>query len=182
MFPLTLLFVGVTTIGFDLATSVHAAQVTRDVGSMFVRGVNFNATPNKQLAVRLSGGLGLAVTGGEGVLYLSKVTFISAETCESLDLYPCNADKLVITQRIVIGDPSLRPSDIGTPSPSLLNSEGWVTLGRGYKQEPSAVATLPGLVLPEGEYAYVTESFFDVPRVSMWGNSNARGVYGRVIF
>jgi hypothetical protein len=179
MFPLTLLFLGVTTLGFDLATSVHAAQVTRDVGSMYVRGVNFAATANQDLAVRLASGLGLQRTSGRGVLYLTKVTFISQETCESLALSPCNADRLVMTQRLVIGNPSLRTSNLGTPNSNLLNADGLVAR---YKEEASAVVTMPGMVLPEGEYAYITEAYFDVPRVSIWGNSNARGVYNRVVF
>jgi hypothetical protein len=179
MFPLTLLFLGVTTLGFDLATSVHAAQVTRDVGSMYVRGVNFSATANQDLAVRLGHGLGLQRTGGQGIVYLSKITFVSRQTCQALALVPCNSDKLVITQRVKIGNSSLRPSALGTPNANLMNSEGLVSR---YKEEASAVANLPGMVLPEGEYAYITESYFDVPRVSIWGNSNARGVYNRVIF
>jgi hypothetical protein len=179
MFPLTLLFLGVTTLGFDLATSVHAAQVTRDVGSMYVRGVNFSATANQDLAVRLGTGLGLQRTAGDGVIYMSKITFISRQTCTALALSPCNADRLVITQRVKIGNSALRPSAIGTPNAYLLNSEGLVSR---YKEEASAVADIPGMVLPEGEFAYITESYFDVPRVSIWGNSNARGVYNRVIF
>jgi hypothetical protein len=178
MLPLVGILIGMTVVGLNIGVSVQASQVTRDLGSMYVRGINFNLSKNQEVAVRLAEGLGLQLSGGDGLIYLSKVTFVSRDTCTALGLSPCNQDKHVITQRIVIGNSALRPSSLGTPNSSLINSDGLV---KDYKQESSAVATLPGLNLMDGEYAYVCESYFDVVRLSISG-APERGVHTIAVF
>lgn len=177
--PLVLTLMGITVVGLTLARSIHVARVARDAGSMYVRGVDFSKDGNKNILVRLSVPLGLARTGGAGVVILSKVTWIPQSKCLALALSPCNGDQHVITQRITIGNPALRSSNLGTPSPACLDSEGLVI---NYLQEPSAVATFPFLQLREGEYAYVSEAYFPAPDLDFPGFQTGVGNYTRAIF
>jgi hypothetical protein len=170
--PLVLLLLGVTTTGLGLGRSVQVAQICRDAASMYVRGVDFSRDGNKDVLVRLSQGLGMTRNGGDGLIILSKVTFIPQQTCTDLSLFPCNGDRHVITQRIVVGDPSLRASAVGTPNAGLLDSKGLV---RDYIKEVSAVATFPMMTLQNGQYAYVAEVHF----VGFMGGAP---IYSRAIF
>ncbi len=139
---------------------------------MNVRGVDFSRDGNKDVLDRLSQGLGMTRNGGDGVIMLSKVTWISQQTCNDLSLFPCNGDRHVVTQRIVIGNQSLRTSALGTPNAGLLDSKGLV---RDYMIEVSAVATFPMMTLQEGQYAYVAETHF----VGFMGGAP---IYSRAIF
>jgi hypothetical protein len=170
--PLVLLLLGVTTTGLGLGRSVQVAQICRDAASMYVRGVDFSRDGNTDVLVRLSQGLGMTRNGGDGLIILSKVTFIPQQTCTDLSLFPCNGDRHVITQRIVVGDPSLRASAVGTPNAGLLDSKGLV---RDYIKEVSAVATFPMMTLQNGQYAYVAEVHF----VGFMGGAP---IYSRAIF
>lgn len=177
--PLVLLLMGVVVVGLNLGRMVSVSQVARDTASMYVRGVDFSKAGNQDIIVRLAQGLGLTRTGGPGVVMLSKVTWISQEQCEELDTGPCNGDRHVITQRIVIGNASLRTSSLGTPNPGLLDSLGQV---RDYIQEPSAVANFPFAQLSRGEFAFVAEAYFSSPNLSLPGFQGGDGVYARAIF
>ncbi len=170
--PLVLLLLGVTTTGLALGRSVQVAQVCRDAASMYVRGVDFSRPGNQDVLVRLTNGMGMTRTGGDGVIILSKVTWIPQSKCTELALNPCNGDSHVITQRIVIGNQAQRPSNLGTPNAGLLDSQGLV---RDYMEEPSAVAVFPMMTLDEGQYAYVAETNFR-------GVFNSEFVYSKAIF
>src|SRR5579884_2048814 len=64
-------------IGTDLARAVEVAQVARDAGSMYVRGIDFSQSGNQQELARLGQDLGMAIPGtGSGAVMLSKVTYI----------------------------------------------------------------------------------------------------------
>lgn len=170
--PLVMLLLGVTTTGLGLGRSVQVAQVCRDAASMYVRGVDFSRDGNKDVLVRLSQGLNLTRNGGDGVIMLSKVTWVPQQTCTDLSLFPCNGDRHVVTQRIVIGNQSLRTSALGTPNSGLLDSKGLVT---DYLTEASAVATFPMMTLQDGQYAYVAEVHF----IGFMGGAP---IYSRAIF
>src|SRR5687768_18278725 len=79
--PLVLLLLGVTSTGLALGRSVQVAQVCRDAASMYVRGVDFSKAGNQDVLVRLTHGLQMTRTGGEGVVILSKVTWIPESKC-----------------------------------------------------------------------------------------------------
>lgn len=163
---------GIVTVGLNLSRLIRVAQVARDAGSMYVRSVDFSKPGNQDLLIRLSETLGLTRTGGDGVIILSKVTFIPQSKCTELRLSPCNGDKHVITQRITIGNASLFTSRIATPSPYLLDSQGLVD---NYIKEPSAVATLPNLTLAQSQYAYISEMY-------VRGIGTGRNIYSRALF
>jgi hypothetical protein len=173
--PLVILLLGITTTGLKLARSVQVSQVCRDAASMFVRGVDFSYPGNQDILVELAQGLGLTRTGGPGAVILSKVTYISSTKCTAMGNPPgCNANKHVITQRVVIGNSSnssLR-SNLGTPSSSLLDSKGIVN---NYQTDDSAIATFPMTNLEDDQWAYVAEARFP----GLFGGGQ---VYSRAIF
>jgi TadE-like protein len=174
-FPLIFLLMGVVVVGLHLGRSVQITQVTRDTVSMYVRGVDFSKNPNKDLIVRLANGMGMTRTGGNGVMMLSRVTYIPDTMCVGVN--PCNKNKHVITQRLYIGNQSLRSSNLGTPGG--LDSLGNVS---NYLQSASAVANFPYMQLSQGEYAYVVEGYFEAPSLTFPGFSNIKGVYSVAIF
>ncbi|MCC7156890.1 MAG: hypothetical protein IT161_20090 [Bryobacterales bacterium] len=177
MTPSFLLMVWVIVVGLQLGHNVRAAQVTRDAASMFVRGVDFSKTGNQDILVRLASGMGMTRAGGQGVVILTRVTWISAATCASSGLNPCNSDRHVITQRLVIGNSSLRTSSLGTPVG--VDSMGIVG---NYMQDSRNVATFPYMQLASGEYAYVAEGYFDAPQWRFPGFNNAAGAYSIALF
>jgi hypothetical protein len=177
--PLVLFLLGVTAVGFNLGRAVQAAQVGRDAASMFVRGVDFSQSGNKNILIRLGEKLGMANGTGRGVVILSKVTFISQAKCQALGLNPCNANQHVITQRIVVGNPALRQSSIGTPNSDLLDSRGLV---RNYFQEPSAISSFNDVQLYDDEFAYVAETYFSSPDLEFSGFNSGVGNYSRAVF
>ena len=82
--PMVGMLMGTVVVGLNIGRSIQTAQVNRDAGSMYVRGVDFSATFNRNILIRLGQGLGLANTGGRGVVYLSKITWIPASKCVAL--------------------------------------------------------------------------------------------------
>ncbi len=176
---LLILLIGSAALGLSLARSITCNQVCRAAGSMYVRGVDFSTNGAKDELVRLAGPLGMTRTGGNGVVILSKVTWISAAACTAAGLTPCNANKHVIMERLTIGNTSLRASAIGTPNAALIQSNGAVS---NYMQDASAVANFPFLQLNTNEFAYVAESYFPSPGFDFAGWYTGTGTYSRYIF
>ena len=96
-----------------------------------------------------------------------------------LALTGCNSNTHVIVQRLTIGDPSLRPSSIGTPGASLILADGSVN---NYFTDDSAIATFPYMQLAENEYAYVAETYFDSPDFDLPGFQENTGVYNISVY
>jgi TadE-like protein len=177
MLPMLMLLFSVIVVGLQLSQQVRASQVARDTGSMYGRGIDFTQSINQDVVVRLAQGLGLQKTGGTAVILLSQVTWLPQSTCTTASLNPCNGDSHVITQRLTIGNTSVRTSRLGTPTG--MNSEGVIT---NYMQNGSAVATFTFGQLVTGEFAYVTEAFFQTPSFTFPGFSTANGVYAMAVY
>ena len=173
------MLLSVVIIGINLWRSVQVAQVARDAGSMYVRGIDFSQTGNQDVLVRLGQTLGLARTGGNGVVVLSKVTYIPTGGCTT----PCNEAQYVMVQRLVIGDSTMvsAHSNIHSVGDVTLNAKGDVA---NYDTDSSAVVSGFGSVmtLNGNEFAYVAEAYFPTVDVDMGGFSTGNGVYSRSIF
>jgi len=171
-------------IGTDLARAVEVAQVARDAGSMYVRGIDFSQSGNQQELARLGQDLGMAIPGtGSGAVMLSKVTYIPSGGCTS----PCNSAQYVLVQRVTIGDTStggVFPSNsfvqlAGTPT---YDSSGNVA---NYTTDSNAVVSgvSSKLTLNSGEYAYIAEAYFPSPLANNFpGFSANAGNYSYTIF
>jgi len=174
----------VIIIGIDLARAVQTAQVARDAGSMFVRGVDFSQSGNQAELARIGNDIGLAVPGaGAGAVQLSKVTYIATGDCTA----PCNGGHYVLVQRIVVGDTTgsgaLFP---GHSFMSLAGSPSYDSQGNvlNYTTDSSAVVTGVSsvLTLNSGEYAYISEAYFPSTMVYFPGFATSAGNYSSTIF
>jgi hypothetical protein len=162
MVPLTL---GTMTVGMTLARTIHVYQLNRDAGHMFARGVDFSQAQNRALLVRMSNGLNITDSGGNGVIILSVIQSIGG-------------GQAVCTRRLVIGNAGLRASSFA--SPSQVDSDGNVT----FVGDPTAGANSFLNVMPmaTGETAYVAESYFSSSDYDWTGFLTGNGTYTRAVF
>lgn len=181
-FFLVPLILGLMSIGFALSRTLQVAQLTRDVGRMQVRGIDFSQIPNQELITGsasrpnmppLARGLGMAGNGttgnstgggtGNGELVLSVMTRVS-QGCGCT-----NAGRIVVTRRIVVGNRTLATSAYGSPTSSLINA----TTGNvsNYTTDASARAdNFSNVVnLDSGEFAFLVESIFNFPDLAIAG-------------
>lgn len=197
VFLLPLLF-GTVNLGMNLGRSVQAAQVVRDVGHLYVRQLDFSVPASTDFVLRLASGLGITANGGEGVIIISKITYIEDAQCIAAGLDPgsCpNRNKAVVVQRFVVGNAALRLSNFATPATNLIltatDTQSGLKKGdilpNDYLTNVSVVANsfttlLPGML--GGETAYVTEGYFRALDFNFTQSyaPNTEGVYVRSIF
>ena len=157
---------GTFVAGVNLIRANQSTHVTRDLGSLYVHGVDFSLSANRDLAVRLASGLNLqnSPSSGNGLIILSQVTFIGDATCtaNSLAGSSCtNRNQYVFTQQLTIGNTSLRSSSVGRPT-AAVNGSGMVQnyiTDMGARVAPS-FAYLWNPQLTDGQYIYAVEGFF----------------------
>ena len=135
------LLLGLFSVGFGLIRDMQGVQLTRDVGHMWARGVDFSTQANQDLlATRLAQGLSLVsnsgnITGGttgNGVVILSIFTNIGAGTCGGCN----NGGHTVLVRRVVIGNHSKFTSAYGA-------SEAKLRLGVAVRDEVNS-GRIPG--------------------------------------
>jgi len=182
--PTVMLMLGVVVLGINLGRSVEVAQVARDGGAMFVRGLDFSQSGNQQVLVRIAGPLNLQITGGDGLASMSKITFIPDPSCgKPTDAsYPdCTAGKSVLMQRIVFGNTTLPGTHYVTAGSVTFDSQGNVA---NYAADPNAVISnfATALQLKPLEISYVTEAYFQTPDVNMQGFLSNTGIYSQAFF
>jgi hypothetical protein len=183
------LLIGVCVMGFKLVEADRAQQICRDTGHMYAYGTDFSTSANQALAQQLAVGYSLTSTGN-GVLIFSIIKMIGSNDCTvsgyvASGVTPTttncpNLGQYVIAQRLYIGNTSIFSSNFGTPSSSLLDSQGNTTL----TQQVSNVALQTSsfgnvLTLTASQFTYLTESYFLA--TDLYGNP-AGGVYDRAIF
>jgi Flp pilus assembly protein TadG len=181
---LTPLLLGTVSLGLNLSRTIQVTQVVRDAGHMYARWVDFSLSSNQQLLVRLAQGLGMTQNGGNGVVILSKITYIDDADCTGagLTLAQCtNRNQYVILNRVVIGNVAFHSSTFGTPSSGGMASNGDII---DYLRDTSARAsnfsTL--LTLQSGQFAFVAEGFFNgigwgVPNYGVGNSMSARSIF-----
>jgi hypothetical protein len=171
------LLVGVVSIGLNLGRAVQVSQLARDSASMYVRGIDFSQSGNKDILVQLAQPLGMTAGGGTGLVIMSKVTFVSAAMCSGIS--GCNSDQQVLVQRVTVGNIGLRPSNIHPAGGSLIfDSQGNVA---NYMTNPDAVVTglSAVLTLNGNEFAYIAEAYFPSSDLTAMGGT---GVYSVSVF
>ncbi|MCC6585513.1 MAG: pilus assembly protein [Bryobacterales bacterium] len=194
---LPLLF-GTVNLGFNLSRAVQVSQIVRDIGHLYVRNLDFSLAASTDLAVRLASGLGMTANGGDGVLILSRIEYITDAQCTAggVTVSACtNNNKAVVTQRYVIGNSSLRSSAFATPAASIVLAADDASSGfkkgeilpANYLTNSTAATTgftsvLTGMT--GGETAYLVEGYFKSVgwNFSQSYSPNTDGVYARVIF
>ena len=193
------LFLGTINLGLSLSYNLQVAQVARDAGHMYVRQLDFSLVASQEVVVRMASGMGLNRTGGgKGVVMLTKVLFIGADQCATGGLPEggCpNLGRAVIVQRHIIGEASLRASEVGTPPAGLILTAPDANTGlkagdilpSDYLTQGSLITAategmLPGMLA--GEVAYIVESYFKTPDWSLKQDytQTVEGVYARAVF
>lgn len=180
------LYVWMLVFGLDLKRMMQTGQVSRDAGHMYARGVDFSLAGNQEVLVRLAAGMNMTRTGGAGVVILTRLLKVSAQDCTDggVAVGSCsNLGQPVVTQRIVVGNESLKPSLVATPDAGLLQSDGSIKPADYLTKSGARAAAFNAILnLAEGETAYVAEAWFDSP-VKDFPTMNNRGpIYARTIF
>ncbi len=182
IFPL---LIGAVGIGFNLTRHISIWQIVRDAGLMYTRQVDFTLESNKDILVRLAQGTKFTKDNtGQGLMMFSKVTLVTDGMCAAASLSgsSCtNRGMYVVTQRVYVGNRSLRQSNFGMPLDSLLDAKGNVS---NYITESSARAGEFGSLLTMGanEYAFVTEGFFKGAAFNFGPWPTAEDLYARALF
>jgi hypothetical protein len=190
---LVLLFFGSIGTGLMLGRYIQAVQVCRDVAHMYVDGVDFTQSASQNIVIqKLASGVGMTPTGGNGVVILSRVVTVYQADCNAAGVgTSCNnLNQAVITERITFGNSSLRGSDFGTPTASLMNAQGQIAPSVYLTNSDSTVRasgfsgllTTAGQTQQQGDAAWVTEIYFTYPDLSYLGRSTTGGAYARFIF
>jgi hypothetical protein len=197
------LLLGVFVFGFKLIRSLEMTQVTRDLGAMYLRGVDFRGTGvggAQQIAQTLAGEFNLSANGSS-VVILSKVKLIGAADCIAANALPTpvvtvntsscnNLGKIVFMEQLKVGNASAGSSGFGTPP---LQPASCTPVGSGAPcvntvtifdqgRTTSAQTTSFAMVLKAGEFAYVAEMVNLTPDLNIPGLSGGPLVYARAIF
>ena len=180
--PTVVMLLGVVVVGVDLGRSVESNQICRDAGAMFVRGLDFSQTGNQQVLVRLGQNMNLQTTGGDGLVTLSKITFLPDPSCGTPPDPNCTTGKNVLMLRIVFGDTTLPATRFPTTGAVTEDSLGNVS---NYTTDPNAVIanfSTSALQLKPNEISYVAETYFRTADVSMGSFQSNPGVYSQAFF
>ncbi len=177
------LMIGSVGVGLSLTRAEQTRQISRDAGHMFARGVDFSLSGNQQMVVQMAYGLGMTTTGGNGVVILTRLLQVGANECTAggLTTAQCtNLNQTVITQRLLIGNSSLKTSTAGTPPSQYLDSQGVVSAANYLKQTSLRVSNFSTtLALQTGETCYMSEAYFMTDSGAF---GMAPGVFARSIF
>lgn len=216
IFPfLTLLLFGSVGIGIMLGRYIQCEQICRDVAHMFSDGVDFSQAANQNIIIQqLALGTGITATGGNGVIILSKISTVYQADCNAAGYgTQCvNLGLPVFVNRITIGNSSLLSSYFGTPSSTLMDTEGNISPSvymtnadpsvqtTNFAAQLSNAITRAGATTPgtapscgntgaspvcaqtDSEISYVCEVYLQYPDISFLGFTTAGGAYMRFVF
>jgi len=189
------LMLGVISCGLNMHLQLQTVQLARDAGHMFARYIDFTLLGNQQVLSAVAGTLGLSTTAGQGtaVVILSNVRYVDVSACQQagkVDTHGnpsgcTNYGQWVFSKRLVIGNSSIRTSNLGTPSAAIVASDGSISI-TNQVTSTSDVATITGINpwnsttdtgLPSGQMVYVAEASatgFHMPPFSNGTNTYAQ--------
>ena len=178
------LLLGIFVFGFRLIRSLQMIQITRDLGHMYVRGVNFRNSGPIANAQTLANGYNLTSTG-TSVVYLSQIKVIQQSDCDAAGTAPAgtacpNLNKTVFTEQLTIGNASMGASPFGTPP---LQSDSTVS-AQNEANNSQAVANgfSSFMSLNAGETAYMAEMINQTADLNVPGFSGRPQVYAKAVF
>lgn len=177
------LLLGTTGVGLNMLRSLQTVQLARDAGHMYARGADFSTTGNQTILATLGSAVGLSATAGSGnaVVILSTVTYVDKGACASDGKVDKNGNpsgctnygQWVFTQRLTVGNSSIRTSNFGSPvttgpNPVTVGSNGKISLDDQVTKSGD-VATFTGINpyanvngtvsgLPSGQVIYIAEA------------------------
>jgi hypothetical protein len=182
------LVLGVFVFGFRLIYSLQMMQITRDLGHMYIEGINFRNSGPISNAETLASGFNLT-SNGTSVVILSQITIEQQSNCDAANIAPAgtpcaNLNKPVFLEQLTIGNTAAGASPFGTPPTTTVNGVTNEVTVVNQASNTSAVANGFGgvLTLNVGEIAYVAEMVNQTPTLNIPGFSGAPQVYSRAIF
>jgi hypothetical protein len=186
--------------GMNLIRVIQAEQICREIGSLYIGGVDFSTYAAQSLAVDLARGYSLNAgsgftgnmynndaNGGNGYVVVSEIMYVGAATCSTLPSGTActNQGQYVFLQRIDFGNSNLTingttaASSFGNPTASQ-TPFGVV---ENYLTDSGAVATnfssFLNSALPDGQVIYVVETWFASPDLGFAAPPGG-GMYARV--
>ena len=189
MLILVPLLLGVFVFGFRLIRSLQMQQIVRDLGHMYIRGVNFRNSGPQQNAQTLAQSFDLSASG-KSLIILSQIRIIQQADCDAANPatpgLPCtNLNNPVFTEQLTIGNTSLAINGVsarsafGTPP-----IQGDYTVSSTNQANSASAAATFGTVmtLKPGEFGYVAEMITSTPDLNVPGLSGSPQVYSRAIF
>jgi hypothetical protein len=183
MLVLIPLLIGTIGIGLNLILELQTIELARDAGHMYARGADFSQPGYQTELAAIGSTVGLSTTAGSGsaVVILSQVLYVDVGICTSdgkVDSHGnpsgcTNYQQWVFTQRLVVGNSSLKSSIFGSPvvtgkTPVTIASSGSISLS-DQVTNPGDVATfavginpyrdVSGVIsgLPSGQTVYISE-------------------------
>jgi hypothetical protein len=178
------LLLGVGAIGLRLGRTLQATQVTRDVAHMYALGTDFSLGGSQTIARTLSRDFSLTDTGN-AVLLLSRVMKVQQTDCNAAGLSNCpNLNLAVITQRITIGNTTLRTSAFSTPPAGYIGGGGNIAAADYCKQTTLIAANFDAiLTLAAGQSSTVVEGYFGMHELNLLAfPGTGGGYYVRFLF
>lgn len=192
------LVLGTLVFGFRLIRGIEMDQIVRDIGHMYVRGVDFTQSGAVSNAQTMATGFNLTSTG-TSLLVLSTIKILQQADCDAANptlpagTHCTNLGNPVFTQQIKIGNSSLsvngqsmHASVFGTPplqtdkTVSATDQANTSTAAAGNATATTGFSAV--LTLTAGEYAYVVEMFNGTAELNIIGLSGAPQVYARSVF
>ncbi len=184
------LFFGMLMAGVTAGRGIQAVQFTRDLGHMYGLGMDFSQVSSLNTVARLAQGLDVS-PGGYGVVILSQIKLVAQIDCDSNGVTSgCMVGQNVFTHRLVLGNPSFRSSNFGTPDPTLVDTSGNIS-AVNYLTNPGAAASNVGAgagsllpTVPPGSQVWVCETYFNFPMLAFLNTFGipVNGIYSVTYF
>jgi hypothetical protein len=197
------LFIWMFVNGMNLLRFIQTTQISRDIGALYIHGVDFTTYEAQQVAARLAQGYVLNVgssyagsnpsndaNGGNAWVVLSEILYVGSTSCASLpsNVTCTNLNKYVFLQRLDFGNSGVLfngnpvQSGIGNPTGATINSGGYVlNYLTDSKAQAAGFGSFMTTQLTDGQTAYVVETFFADP-VLNFSSYPSGGIYSRTFF
>ena len=202
-FSLSLLFLvplllGTLVFGFRLIRNLEMEQIVRDIGHMYIRGVDFRNSGPQSNAATLAQGFDLSATG-MSVLVISQIKVIQQEDCDAANpgkpkgTLCTNLKNPVFTEQLMVGNTSLKINGVSVAKsafgvPPLQSDKTVSDADQANTATAAAGNTDAGtgfvkvIQLQPGEIAYLTEMLNATPELSITGLTGMPQIYARSVF
>ncbi len=193
------LLVGTTAIGSTMIRGLQVVHVARDAAHMYALGVDFSLSGSQDMLGKLSSDLGSLTSSGDGLVVFSTLEYVGRYVCQSAGYADTstppnpttscrNYGHFVFTHRWMVGNTSLRTSNIGAPSVGVDANTGVIPLNTYVTQTGDRADAFTAIPAPRengsdgyqaGDPIYLVEVFF---RGGSFAGYTQGGTYAAAIF
>jgi hypothetical protein len=174
------LLLGTWLFGSTLIQAIQVAQLSRDSGHMFARGVDFTNPQNAALLGRLSTVLTTSPGTYAGAIVLSEIRLVNSTDCAAANMKVCpNDGKYVFIKLFMFGNTSYAQTRLGNPGLNWLQNGNDIQ-PTSYLSDPALVATNFSTYLTFSP-AYASEVTLAAPSIG-WAQFNNTESYARTFF